>query len=46
MSSAEPELALAMLADFAAYAAGNGVIEVPTDYDVIGQARASAAATK
>jgi arylsulfatase A-like enzyme len=46
MSSAEPELARAMLADFAAYAARNGVIEVPADYDVIGQARANAAATK
>jgi hypothetical protein len=46
MSSAEPELARAMLADFAAYAARNGVIEVPADYDVIAQARANAAATK
>ena len=43
MSSAEPELARAMLADFAAYAARNGVIEVPADYDVIAQARANAA---
>jgi arylsulfatase len=46
ISSAEPELARAMLSDFTAYAARNGVIEVPADYDVIRQARANAAATK
>ena len=46
MSSAEPELARAMLSDFGAYAARNGIIEVPADYDVIRQARANAAAAK
>jgi arylsulfatase A-like enzyme len=35
----------AMLSDSGAYAARNGIIEVPADYDVIRQARANAAAT-
>jgi len=32
-----------MLADYAAYVKRNGVVEVPTGYDVIGQAQTNAA---
>jgi arylsulfatase A-like enzyme len=43
MSSADPDLLRQMLADFAAYSARNGVIEVPADYNVISQGQANAA---
>ena len=44
LTASRPDLANNMTAAFAAYAAKNGVVEVPGDYDVIAQARKNAAA--
>jgi arylsulfatase A-like enzyme len=43
ISGSQPQLVQKMLADYAAYAAKNGVIAVPAGYDVIRQAQANAA---
>jgi arylsulfatase/uncharacterized sulfatase len=45
LSAEKPDLAKSMAADFAAYVAKNGVVEVPTGYDVIKQAQANLAKT-
>jgi arylsulfatase len=44
LSGTQPDLASLMRAAYASYVARNGVIEVPDDYDVLGQARKNAAA--
>jgi arylsulfatase A-like enzyme len=43
LSAAQPALRAKLLADYAAYVAKQGVIEVPPGYDVIVQAKANAA---
>ncbi|HET6184476.1 MAG TPA: arylsulfatase [Acetobacteraceae bacterium] len=43
LGAAQPALLQSLLADYAAYAKANGVIEVPPGYDVIKQGRANAA---
>ncbi len=43
LSASDPGLVQKMLADYAAYAKRNGVVEVPPDYDVMRQAQANAA---
>jgi arylsulfatase A-like enzyme len=43
LSEAQPQLKDAMLADYAAYVKQNGVVEVPSGYNVIQQAQINAA---
>jgi len=45
LSQSEPTLLQSMLADYAAYAKKNGVIEVPPNYNVIKQGQANVAKT-
>jgi arylsulfatase A-like enzyme len=46
LSAADPERMTSMMADFRSYVEKNGVVEVPADYNVIGQAQKNAAAQK
>ena len=46
LSAAQPDLAKSMIAAFADYAEKNGVVEVPSGYDVIEQAKKNAALTQ
>ena len=43
LTSSHPELARSMSADYTGYVKKNGVVEVPDDYNVIGQAQNNAA---
>jgi len=46
LTASQPDLANSMTAAFTAYVEKNGVVEVPSDYDVIAQARKNAVTTQ